>query len=339
MKKLLYFIGFLVCSQVSAQTSGYDSYTQNLWFKETGATPLGGTSNNLAIGKGAGNNNTGLGNVFIGNEAGKSNTSGGSNVFIGTSAGTQVTTGSGNTLIGASIENGQLTTGSHNIGIGNGVYFKFTDQVGGISIGNSSNAAGSAIALGYNSKANSNGSIAIGSGSYTSGVNSVAIGVNSAVSGDNSIVLGSVAGINNAIVSSKVGIGVVSPRAALEVGGKTIIGTDFSTANATPGSYNLYVSGGILTEKVRIANKAGIKWADYVFEKNYNLASLSEVEQYIQRNNHLPNIPSADEVIKDGIDLAEISAKLLEKIEELTLYIIKQEKEINRLKEEVFRKK
>jgi hypothetical protein len=59
------------------------------------------------------------------------------------------------------------------------------------------------------------------------------------------------------------------------------------------------------------------------------------VEQYVTENRHLPNIPSAEEVVKDGVDLNEMNAKLLEKIEELTLYLIEQDKKIEKLREQI----
>ena len=68
-------------------------------------------------------------------------------------------------------------------------------------------------------------------------------------------------------------------------------------------------------------------WPDYVFEENYDLKSLAEIEDFIQTEGHLPNIPSAEEVAEDGIALAKMNALLLEKIEELTLHMIRLEKE------------
>lgn len=72
--------------------------------------------------------------------------------------------------------------------------------------------------------------------------------------------------------------------------------------------------------------------ADYVFEPDYHLKSLQEVETYIQKNKHLPEIPSAKDVKENGLSVAEMQNKLLQKIEELTLYVIKQQKEIDQLK-------
>lgn len=98
-----------------------------------------------------------------------------------------------------------------------------------------------------------------------------------------------------------------------------------------PNDYKLYVQTGILTEKVKVALTTG-SWADFVFDENYDLMSLEELSQYIQENKHLPEIPTTAEVENDGLDLGQMDAKLLQKVEELTLYIIKQQKEIDELK-------
>jgi hypothetical protein len=105
-------------------------------------------------------------------------------------------------------------------------------------------------------------------------------------------------------------------------------------SNAFPNGYRLYVNGGILTDKVQVAIYGSTAWADYVFEKDYKLKPLSEVEAFIKANKHLPNIQSADELAKTGLDLAAMQAKQMEKIEELTLYMIEMKKEIDSLKKE-----
>lgn len=102
-----------------------------------------------------------------------------------------------------------------------------------------------------------------------------------------------------------------------------------------PGNYRLYVQGGILTERVKIALSSTTDWADYVFADTYELTPLEEVEEYVKENKHLPNVPSAEEMVKEGLDVAKMDAKLLEKIEELTLYLIEQNKQIEALKAEV----
>lgn len=111
--------------------------------------------------------------------------------------------------------------------------------------------------------------------------------------------------------------------------GKVGIGV---ASTAMPGNYKLYVKGGILTELVRVAVSGTSNWADYVFNSDYKLRSITDLENYIVKNKHLPNIPSAEDVVKDGIDIAQMDAKLLEKIEELTLYIVDLQKQINALK-------
>lgn len=94
--------------------------------------------------------------------------------------------------------------------------------------------------------------------------------------------------------------------------------------------YKLKVFGKIIGEEVRVQLKSA--WPDYVFADDYNLKPLEEVEQFIKKNKHLPNIPSAAEVEKNGQMLGEMQSKMLEKIEELTLYIIDLKKEIEALK-------
>lgn len=97
----------------------------------------------------------------------------------------------------------------------------------------------------------------------------------------------------------------------------------------TSPSEKLSVNGNIRSKKL-IVTQTG--WADYVLNENYRLKSLSELESYIKKNKHLPEIPSAKEVEKDGIDIGENQALLLKKIEELTLYMIEMKKEIYELK-------
>jgi hypothetical protein len=103
-------------------------------------------------------------------------------------------------------------------------------------------------------------------------------------------------------------------------------------ASALPNGYRLYVNGGILTTKVKVANYCSTSWADYVFANDYNLKPLSEVESFIKENKHLPNIPSATELEKEGLDLGIMQSLQMAKIEELTLYMIEMKKEIETLK-------
>lgn len=106
---------------------------------------------------------------------------------------------------------------------------------------------------------------------------------------------------------SNVGIGVVHPKSTLAVNGS-------------------------ITAKEFEATLDG--WPDYVFNDNYNLRPLKELENYIQVNKHLPEIPSEKEVLEQGVKLGEMNALLVKKVEELTLYIISMQKEIEVLKAE-----
>ena len=102
--------------------------------------------------------------------------------------------------------------------------------------------------------------------------------------------------------------------------GKVGIGTtDFS------GNHKLRVEGSIGAREVKVEASG---WSDFVFEQGYELRTLEALETHIQEQGHLPEIPSAAEVIEQGINLGEMNAKLLQKIEELTLYLIEQNKEL-----------
>jgi hypothetical protein len=116
------------------------------------------------------------------------------------------------------------------------------------------------------------------------------------------------------VIDENVGIGIIPPAES---------------------KYKLFVTGGILTEEVKVELKGGPDWPDYVFASNYKLNSLSDVEAYISKNKHLPDLPSAESVRKEGINLGEMNAILLQKVEELTLYIIQQQKQIDELRKSI----
>jgi len=106
--------------------------------------------------------------------------------------------------------------------------------------------------------------------------------------------------------------------------GRVGIGTQNLTAD-----YLLTVAGGIHARKIYVTSLAG---ADFVFAKGYKLRTLQELDQFVSVNQHLPEIPSAKEMEEKGMDMGEFQIKLLQKVEELTLYIIQQQKEIEELK-------
>lgn len=93
--------------------------------------------------------------------------------------------------------------------------------------------------------------------------------------------------------------------------------------------YQLAVNGSVRAKEIRVETG----WADYVFADNYKLRSLSEVEDFIKTNKHLPDVTAGDVIEKEGLEVGKTSAQMIKKIEELTLYVIEQEKSINALKE------
>ena len=97
--------------------------------------------------------------------------------------------------------------------------------------------------------------------------------------------------------------------------------------------YRIFVSKGILSEDYSVAPKAS--WSDFVFQKDYVLPTISEVEKFIDKNSHLPDVPSAEQIAEDGYSQHDMNKILLQKIEELTLYTIQQQKEISALKTEL----
>ena len=98
-----------------------------------------------------------------------------------------------------------------------------------------------------------------------------------------------------------------------------------------PSGFNLAVDGKIVTREVKVTLDG---WSDFVFSKDYDLKPIYEVEKHIADYKCLPGIPTEKEVNENGVNLGEINAKLLQKIEELTLYMIEMNKEIQALKEE-----
>ncbi len=264
-----------------------------------------GTGFNTYIGQNAGKGqsgsilNTGSFNTFLGFEAGSRNTSGVANVFLGYSSGKFNTTGSSNIFIGDGVADG-MTTGNGNVFIGS-------------SSGNENNG---------------NFNILLGNdaGSSTLGSNNIMIGNNAGADliTDNKLIIENLNAANPLIFGD-------FQADHLKFHGKVGIGGNSTTAfgnfpinsgGVNVSAYNLFVKGGILTDEVRVSTT----WADYVFCQDYQLPTLQEVEKHIQEKGHLINVPSAKQVEENGIELGEMAKIQQEKIEELTLYIIAQNK-------------
>jgi len=111
----------------------------------------------------------------------------------------------------------------------------------------------------------------------------------------------------------------VIPVITTDEWGNMAIGT-----NTIDTDYKLSVGGGIRATNIVVENG----WADYVFDKRYRLMPLHEVGDYVHINHHLPDVPTANEIKKSGINVGETETMLLKKIEELTLYLIEKDKQL-----------
>lgn len=276
-------------------------------------------------------NTTGGGNFALGYEAMRSNQSGGVNVAIGAFALYSNLSTHRNVAIG--YKTSFFNTGENNIAMG---------QEAAYNIGNGNNNVSIGFQTGYGALqsvvANNNTFIGSGAGYNTSGSNNVMAGYHAGYyeTGSNKLYIAN-SNTANPLIKGEfdnklLRINVGSTNSATQ--GYFAIG-DFDASSPMPiaPGYRLVVQDGIITEKVKIALKTSSFWADYVFDEKYELMKLNEVENYIKTEKHLPNVPSAQEVKENGIDIAYMNAKLLEKIEELTLYIINQEKRLKKLEE------
>lgn len=248
---------------------------------------------------------TGDENTFFGDETGVKTTTGAYNVFLGSLVAHNNTTGASNTFVGRGTAF-QNSTGNWNSFLGRGA--GLANQTG------SSNVFLGAQA-GYNNN-NGNNNVYIGHGSGTENYG-----------GSNNIYIGYTSGWYET-GSNKLIIDNSSTRTPLIFG-------DFSTnqlginTNTIPDGYDFAVEGKIIAEAMRVQVNAN--WPDYVFNSDYMLPSLAKVEAQIKEKGHLPGIPDAKTVKDHGIELGDMNARLLQKIEELTLYIIQQNKRIDAL--------
>jgi hypothetical protein len=118
--------------------------------------------------------------------------------------------------------------------------------------------------------------------------------------------------------------------------GQVIIGEKTSQTHGNNPATKLMVDGNVVCKELFIT--APGDWADYVFDKKYQLMPLDQVESYVNENHHLPNVPSASELEQKGVGMYEMSRIHMEKIEELTLYIIELKKEMEELKKQISKK-
>jgi hypothetical protein len=108
-------------------------------------------------------------------------------------------------------------------------------------------------------------------------------------------------------------------------GGNVMIG-----ASVPATGYLLSVDGKIMCEELKV--QLSENWPDYVFEDHYSMPSITELKSFVKENKHLPGIPSAAEMKDNGISVGEMQTKMMQKIEELSLYIIQLQNQIDELK-------
>lgn len=155
----------------------------------------------------------------------------------------------------------------------------------------------------------------------------------------NDVVVGKLTGSGNLIANNKLGIGVGEPNEKLEVAGNAIVNGRLSVGGhdgsnnyfATSTDYQLCVNGKIVATEVLVKTRA--TWPDYVFKKDYKLKSIKEVSEFISKYGHLPEVPSAASIEKNGVNTGEMLTIQMQKIEELMLYIADLQKQIDALKQ------
>lgn len=274
---------------------------------EVPSTSTLGAGSSVVIGPEAGNLTstfTGSSNSIIGFHSGKYITSGSANTFIGGLSGHNTTTGSMNTFIG-SYSGHNNNTGMYNVYIGQ------------------STAA-------QNTAGNSNTFVGRSAGYISTGNNNTALGAFAGLkAGNQNVFIGYYAGFNETgsnklyIDNSNTSTPLIWGDFAndqLKFNGNVSIGTQL-----TPGGYKLAVGGKIIAEELKIQLQSS-PWPDYVFSSDYKLPTLEEVEKQIKEKGHLVNVPSACEIEENGFEVGNMTVIQQEKIEELTLYIIEQNK-------------
>lgn len=329
------FFGFNAGYSTGATAAG----SQNAFFGANAGFYSTATCCNTFAGASAGVFNTlGASNTFLGQAAGANNRTGNQNIMIGVSSGydgvgTTAKNSNYNVLIGN--YTGINNVGDFNVTMGYAAAQFNTTGGGNISIGGYAN--------GHAAATTNNNCTFIGtqSGTWTGTnhasptavannlTNATAIGYQAQVTVSNALTLGGT-GVN----AVKVGIGMHNPQYPLDVKGVVNMRVAYNSPSMKINDRDFMGIGEegefwVSNFKMRYQNES--QWSDKVFEKNYKLLSINELEKFISKNNHLPNIPSAAEVVKKGVDNAEMTAKLLEKIEEMSLYIIQLEKRLSQV--------
>lgn len=265
-----------------------------------------GSNINVFVGANAGRmNTTGRWNTFIGYNSGSANMTGGDNTFVGNGAGLSNVTGPSNSFFGKNAGRDNLGRDNTMLGKGTGV----------VNVNGSSNTF-----------------IGTDAGNQNVGSSNTFIGRNAGRNnvGSLNVFIGNAAGQNHISESNKLIIdntnSITSPLIFGDFNNNQLaIGTGtFATGHA------LSVNGKVACEEVRVQLQA--EWPDYVFKDSYELRTLDEVQSFISKNGYLPGVPSANKIATNGLQLGEMNRVLMEKIEELMLYTLQQQKEMDALK-------
>lgn len=327
---------------------------------ESGKSTTSGSSNTFVGHESGWRNTTGTSNCFYGEQTGKTNLTGNQNSFFGNAAGVFNDSGYGNSFFGyGSGQDNQIgyynsyfgrSSGENSMG-------NFNTFLGSNSGFNNVNGS-SNIFIGYQSGYNESGSNKLYIENSSSALPLIygdfstdKIGINSLPSSGvltpNTNVTLTVGGminstglmVNGALVSGDLSFWGRSGNyvSALTPADNVGIGVILTEAKNVHG-YKLAVNGKIGAKEIQIENNS-ITWSDFVFNDDYKLLSLEELERYIKTHKHLPEIPTEKEVRENGILVSEMNAKLLQKIEELTLHLIELKKEVEVLKKQSNEKK
>lgn len=230
---------------------------------------------------------------------------------------------------------------------GGGYYYRQTAPYAGISLANGnisfetalSGNAGTAISKDAKMTISLNGNIGIGTTTPSNLLHVITSTVAAGVRAESSSTFGSIQlkATGGAVQDWMIGADLVG-----------VTGGGLAFYNNATGNYRMVLTGngnlgiGTASPSEKLAVNGNIKarqiivtqnnWSDYVFEPNYKLQPLSVVEKYIIKYKHLPEVPSANEIQAGGLNIGDAQALLLKKLEELTLYVIEQQREINKLK-------
>ena len=354
------FVGYK--TGFNTTTGGYNTFMGDL----SGFNATTGSAN-VFIGSQSGfNTTTGSANVFMGQQTGISNTTGAYNLFMGNGSGGANTTGSGNTALGDG-SGLHTTSGQRNVSVGqyagmnnqtgsDNVFIGYGARAGAVNPTNLTNA----VAIGANAVVSQSNAIVLGNGANVgigTSTPTARLEIKTGIGGMSGLKFTNLTGSSATTVNTTKFLTLDAAGnvilASYGVGGRVGVTDSFWEQNGnvlqntsgdavvignniskTPVGYKLFVEGGILTERLKIALNNTREWSDFVFAPGYRLRPLAEVETFVNTHRHLPGVPSADEVVKDGMDVGKMNAKLLEKIEETMLYLMQMNKRVEQLEKE-----